>query len=73
MIHRCLCDKSQQLPCNPFPEHNLLRNLVRLHLGFELDVEDLEMVLSGARDLSLECQDPAAGVHQGRVRRDRTP
>ena len=42
--HSSICDNPDNRRANPFPESDILRHRVRLDLGLELNVENLELV-----------------------------
>lgn len=46
VINTCVSDKSYSVHRNPFPEYNIFRHCVRLHLALHLDVENLKSLTS---------------------------
>ncbi len=42
VVHGRLSDQSDRVGVDPLPEHHVLVHVVRLHLAFHLDVEDLQ-------------------------------
>mmetsp|Transcript_3908 Transcript_3908/g.11232 ORF Transcript_3908/g.11232 Transcript_3908/m.11232 type:complete len:217 (-) Transcript_3908:175-825(-) len=57
---------------DPLPEHNLIRHLMASHLSLRVEVEHLEVIRSLTWHSSLQCNDLAVRVHQGRVSSDRS-
>ena len=46
MVYCCLCDKSNGVQVDPFPEDDVVCHLVGLHFALHLNVEDLEVLAS---------------------------